>query len=92
VNSHQKKQESWFLMSGGVKVIWDNDDGHLIETEMKAGLGYSVQAGQRRRIEGITESDIIDVSMPESGTTWQLQDDYARPDEAPEERKLERGE
>jgi hypothetical protein len=44
------------------------------------------------RIEGITESDIIEVSMPESGTTWQLKDDYAPPDEAPEERQLERGE
>jgi hypothetical protein len=41
---------------------------------------------------GITDCDIIEVSTPEQGTTWRLEDDYARPDETPQQRKIERGE
>ena len=41
---------------------------------------------------GITDADIIEASTPELGTTWRLEDDFARPHETPEQRKLERGE
>lgn len=89
---HDEKQESWFLMSGIASVIWENADGELIETELQKGVGYSTKVGQRHRLKGITDCDILEVSTPEAGTTWRLDDDYARPDETPEQRKKERGE
>lgn len=89
---HDLKQESWFLMSGSAKIIWDNDAGELIETELEMGNGYTCQIGQRHRLVGITDADILEVSTPETGTTFRLDDDYKRPDETPEQRKLERGE
>ena len=89
---HDQKQESWFLMSGRAKVIWENSKGELIETELQSGQGYTTQAGQKHRLVGITDCDIIEVSTPELGTTWRLEDDYARPNETPEQRKKERGE
>ncbi|HSX43512.1 MAG TPA: hypothetical protein VLF59_05500 [Candidatus Saccharimonadales bacterium] len=89
---HDQKQESWFLMHGRAAVIWENDRGELIETELQPGQGYSTQVGQKHRLKGITDSDIIEVSTPERGTTWRLDDDYDRPDETPEQRKHERGE
>jgi mannose-6-phosphate isomerase len=55
-------------------------------------VGYSTQVGQKHRLKAITDCDIIEVSTPEAGTTWRLEDDYARPDETPEQRRLERGE
>jgi hypothetical protein len=39
---------------------------------------------------GITDCDIIEASTPELGTTWRLEDDFARPDETPAQRELER--
>jgi len=87
---HDQKQESWFLVNGRAKVIWDNNKGELIETELKKGCGYSCLIGQRHRLCGITECDIIEVSTPEIGTTLRLEDDYRRPDETPEQRKKER--
>ncbi len=84
---HDKKKESWYLMHGQAKVIWDNDKGELIETEFEYGKGYTTQVGQRHRLVGITDCDIIEVSMPEDGTTWRLEDDYSRPDETEELRK-----
>lgn len=89
---HDQKQESWFLMSGKAKIIWDDANGNLVETEMKSGVGYSCSAGQRHRLVGITECDIIEVSTPEIGTTYRLEDDYKRSDETPQVRKQERGE
>jgi len=84
---HDKKKESWYLMHGQAKVIWDNDKGELIETEFEYGKGYTTQVGQRHRLVGITDCDIMEVSMPEDGTTWRLEDDYSRPDETEELRK-----
>ncbi len=89
---HDTKQESWFLMSGRAKVVWDNNKGELIETELEKGVGYTCMVGQRHRLVGITDCDILEVSTPEAGTTLRLEDDYKRPDETPQQRKKERNE
>jgi mannose-6-phosphate isomerase len=89
---HDEKQESWLLMSGRAAVIWENSNGELVETELEPGKGYSTKVGQKHRLKGITDTDIVEVSTPEAGTTWRLEDDYARPDETPEQRRKERGE
>lgn len=89
---HDQKQESWFLMHGRAAVIWEDSAGELIETELKMGVGYSTRIGQKHRLKGLTDADILEVSTPELGTTWRLDDDYARPHETPEQRKKERGE
>ena len=87
---HDKKQESWYLLNGQAKVIWDNNLGELIETELENGKGYSCEIGQKHRLAGITDCDILEVSTPEIGTTFRLEDDYKRPDETEEVRKEER--
>jgi mannose-6-phosphate isomerase len=87
---HDEKQEAYFLIAGRAKIIWDNDKGELIETELKPFVGYRTFIGQRHRLCGITDCDIIESSTPESGTTYRLEDDFARPDETPQQRKMER--
>lgn len=87
---HDKKQESWFVMSGKPAVIWENDKGELVQTELRPGEGYSTKVGQRHRLVGLTDCDVLEVSTPELGTTWRLEDDYSRPHETPDQRELER--
>lgn len=89
---HDQKSESWFLMSGEASVIWEDSSGKLIETKLEPGFGYTTALGQKHRLKGITDCDVLEVSTPELGTTWRLEDDYSRPDETPEQRKKERGE
>lgn len=86
---HDEKQESWLLVAGKAKVVWDNAEGDLVETELEPGMGYTSLVGQRHRLVGVTDCDIMEVSTPEAGTTWRLEDDYARPDQTPEERQKE---
>lgn len=89
---HDEKQESWLLIKGRGAVIWENNKGELLETELQPGVGYTTAIGQKHRLKGITDCDILEVSTPEKGTTWRLEDDYARPHETPDQRKKERGE
>jgi len=89
---HDQKQESWFMMRGRAAVIWENNKGELIETELQPGQGYSTKIGQKHRLKGLTDCDIVEASTPEAGTTWRLEDDYQRPNETPDQRKKERGE
>jgi len=81
LQQHDKKKESWYLLSGRAKVIWDDENGNLIETELQQGEGYTCALGQRHRLAGITDCDVAEVSTPEIGTTFRLEDDYSRPDE-----------
>jgi mannose-6-phosphate isomerase-like protein (cupin superfamily) len=75
---HEDKHESWLLVSGRAKVVWENQHGELEECELIPGQGYSCASGQKHRLAGITECDIIEVSTPEVGVTWRIEDDYGR--------------
>lgn len=89
---HDQKEESYFLMSGQAKLVWENNKGEMVETELQPGMGYATHIGQKHRIESITDCDVIEASTPEKGTTWRLWDKYSRPHETPDQRKLERNE
>lgn len=87
---HDQKQESWLVVGGTAGVIWEDNNGNMTQTELQPGHGYSTKIGQKHRLIGITDCDIVEVSTPEAGTTWRLEDDYARPHETPEQRQIER--
>jgi len=89
---HDEKQETYLIIAGQGKVIWENNKGELIETELTPQQGFTTLIGQKHRLCGISDCDIVEVSTPEKGTTLRLEDDYKRPDETPEQRKIERGE
>jgi len=87
---HEDKTETWILLSGEAATIWESEAGEMIETQLVPGQGYTCVAGQQHRLVGITECDILEVSTPERGTTWRLEDDYSRPHETPAQRSTER--
>lgn len=89
---HDEKQESYWLVSGECNLVLENSKGELETVKMEKGKGYTTMVGQKHRHEAITDCDVVEVSTPEQGTTLRLEDDYARPDETPDQRKKERGE
>lgn len=92
LQAHDTKQESWFVVEGRAAVVWEDERGELVQTELEPGQGYSIQVGQKHRLVGVTDTKVIEVSTPEAGTTYRYEDDYQRPDETPEQRRLERNE
>lgn len=87
---HDQKQETWYILAGNARVMWDNANGDLVETNLVYGKGYSCGIGQRHRLVGVTNCDIVEVSTPEIGTTYRLEDDYNRQDETEKIRSKER--
>ncbi len=78
LQKHDEKLESWWLLTGRAMLIIENDEGELEEIEMKRDVGYSCQVNQKHRLKGITDCDVVEVSTPETGTTFRLEDDYDR--------------
>jgi mannose-6-phosphate isomerase len=89
---HDVKQETYWLLNGECDLIMENTKGELETIHMQKGVSYTTIVGQKHRHEAITDCDVMEASMPEGGTTWRLEDDYARPNETDEQRKKERGE
>ena len=89
---HDVKQETYWLLNGECNLLLENAKGELETIKMQKGVSYTTMVGQKHRHHAVTDCDVMEVSMPESGTTWRLEDDYSRPNETPEQRKRERGE
>ncbi len=78
---HDEKTESQCLVSGRCLLIIEDADGVLHEVEMERGKGYTIRPFQRHRLVAIEDTEVIEVSTPETGTTFRLEDDFARPHE-----------
>jgi mannose-6-phosphate isomerase len=79
---HEKKNETLCLISGQAKIILNDE-----EIEMELRKGYLIQPGDKHRIQGITDCEVMEASTKEEGTTVRLQDDSQRPNETEELRK-----
>lgn len=84
---HDTKQETYYLASGRAGVIIEDSNGEMHEVEFELGKGYTTQVGQKHRIYAIEDSDVWEVSTPEVGVTYRLEDDYNRDHETDEVRK-----
>ncbi len=84
---HDQKVETYYLGSGRGGVIIENSQGEMEQVEFEKGKGYTTKLGQKHRIFSITDCDVWEVSTPEIGNTYRLEDDYSRPTETEEMRK-----
>lgn len=84
---HDKKQETYFLISGECNLILESDKGEMETVKMEKGVGYTTAIGQKHRHQAVTDCDVIEAAMPESGNTYRLEDDYSRDTETEEMRK-----
>lgn len=89
--AHRVKRESYWILDGQCNVIAENSERQMITFNLEYDKGYTTNVGQRHRQQAVTDCAIFEVSTPEKGKTWRVQDDYERPDETDEQRRLERG-
>jgi mannose-6-phosphate isomerase len=89
---HDEKIETQTLVAGRGFLVLEGPDGELHDVPMEPGRGYHVAVGQRHRLCAAPDADatVFEASLPETGTTYRLEDDYARPNETEELRKAER--
>lgn len=84
---HDKKQETQILISGKCNSIIENVNGEMETIEMIPQQGYTMMVGQKHRLQAVKDSDVFEVSTPEIGNTYRLEDDYSRSTETDEMRK-----
>ncbi len=84
LQAHDQKTETWTVLSGRPAVIMEDSNGELQQIELTPGMGYTSAIGQRHRLIGMDDCDVLEASTPEIGVTLRLEDDYARPDETEE--------
>ncbi len=91
---HDLKVETQTLVEGRGFLVLEGADGAVHEVPMEKGRGYHVAVGQRHRLCAAADEDavVFEASTPEVGTTYRLEDDYARPNETEELRNAERAE
>lgn len=90
LQAHDEKLETLCLVDGECNLIIDNGQGELATISMEKEKGYTVKVGQRHRLHAVTNATVFEVSLPEVGTTFRLEDDYKRPDETEDLRREDR--
>ncbi len=86
---HDSKLESQCLLAGRALLVVEDAAGALCALEMEPGKGYTIQPFRRHRLVAISDATVLEVSTPEIGTTFRVEDDYARPHETEAARRQE---
>ncbi len=74
---HRLKTESVYLASG--RVVYDiQEDGRLVQRELRPGDALHIPAGTVHRVTAIDDADIFEVSTPELDDVVRLEDRYGR--------------
>ena len=75
---HEEKQETQFVYSGKVKMIYGNDAEKLNEIVLNPGDKFDVLPYTIHRAEALENSEIFEVSTPHLYDVVKLHDDYGR--------------
>ena len=74
---HNQKDETIFVWSG--KILFEQEvDGQLVATEMGPGEAVHVTPPTVHRMTAIEDSDVLEVSTPETDDVVRLEDRYGR--------------
>lgn len=62
--SHERKEESFYLLSGTATVRWMTDDGVTQEATMRQGEAYHVPCGAKHQVIAETACTFVEVGLP----------------------------
>lgn len=75
---HDAKRETLCLVLGRAVLWLENDAGAIEKLAMEPLKGYDIALGQKHRLEALEDCLVAEVSDPEQGNTYRLDDDYRR--------------
>jgi len=78
---HNQKEETICLFSGKAEIWLEDDQGQIHHLPMEPRKGYRIKRYQKHRLAALEDSYFLEVSEPEKGTTYRLEDDYGRKNE-----------
>ncbi|MFC2075371.1 cupin domain-containing protein [Bdellovibrionota bacterium] len=75
---HNKKDETFYVSKGVLKLEMGNQKEPLTETHMRVGDSQRIEPGQVHRVTAIETCDLFEVSSTELDDVVRLEDDYER--------------
>ena len=75
---HERKDEAVFVISGRLRLHYEDDDGRMAARDMGPGESAHVPVGRRHRFEAIERVELIEVSTPELEDVVRVEDDFGR--------------
>ncbi|OFZ56033.1 MAG: cupin [Bdellovibrionales bacterium RIFOXYC1_FULL_54_43] len=75
---HQKKEETIFVQSGRMTLIFETDDGLMQERVLCPGQAHHIPPGRKHRMIAIEDCDVFEVSTPHLDDVVRLEDGYGR--------------
>ena len=78
---HTEKEETILLFQGEARIILGETKEEVQANQMQGPKGYTIMPGIIHRLEAITDCVFFEVSSPEEGITYRLEDDYSRTNE-----------
>lgn len=75
---HERKDESSYLLRGRLRLTRGRSLDALTVEEVGEGFAWRNRPGEIHTIEGLVDSDVLEVSTPELDDVVRLQDRYGR--------------
>ena len=75
---HEHKDESSYLLKGKLLLTKGTDPDELTVTEIGEGFAWRNKPGEIHTIEGVEDSDVLEVSTPYLSDVIRLKDNYGR--------------
>ena len=75
---HREKEETLFLSTGKMTLMFEEQDGVLSEITMLSGEAHHIPPGKKHRMIAIEDCDVFEVSTPQLDDVVRLEDGYGR--------------
>ena len=75
---HERKEETIFVQTGSMTLLFETDDGVMVDVCLRAGEAHHIPPGRKHRMIANEDCDIFEVSTPFLEDVVRLQDGYGR--------------
>jgi mannose-6-phosphate isomerase-like protein (cupin superfamily) len=75
---HKVKEETLYLQTGRMTLLFEDHDGSMIEVDMKPGDAHHIPVGRKHRMIAIEDCDVFEVYTPQLDDVVRIEDGYGR--------------
>ena len=75
---HEIKEETIFLQSGKMTLLFEETPGELKEVPLEPGQAHHIPTGRKHRMIAVEDCDVFEVSTPHLDDVVRLEDGYGR--------------
>ncbi len=75
---HKIKEETIFMQSGKMMLLFENDKGQMLEVTLTEGQAHHIPTGRKHRMIALEDCDVCEVSTPHLDDVVRLEDSYGR--------------